>query len=133
MVLWVWDSSTQPSQVGESSELERQTAGPNRDHMGSLAVCLSRLDERKVGERELPQGLESVFPMSLGLPPLLAGWTELTGRKFPHAPPPATFLLLFLIGLGADLPEFRGFVKAKFFFSSSPLFLLSSFLSHFFW
>lgn len=101
--------------------------------MGGLAVCLSRLDERKVGERELPEELESVFPTPLGLPPLLAVRTELTGRKFPHAPPPVTFLLLSLVGLGADLPEFRGLVKAKFFFSSSPLFLLSSFLPHFFW
>lgn len=123
--MWVWDSQTQPSQVEESSELGRQTAGPNRNHMGGLAVCLSRLDERKVGERELPKGLESILPIFLGLPPLLAVWTELAGRKSLHAPPPVTFLLLFLAGLGAILPEFRGLVKAEFF---SLLFSFSSLL-----
>lgn len=133
VVLWVWDSQTQPSQVEESSELGRQTAGPNENHMGGLAVCLSRLDERKVGERELPKGLESRLPIFLGLPPLLAVWTELAGRKSLHAPPPVTFLLLSLAGLGAVLPEFRGLVKAKFLLSSSPLFQLSLFLSPFFW
>lgn len=79
VVLWVWDSQTQTSQVGESSELGRQTAGPNGDHMGGLAVCLSRLDERKVGERELPKGLESILTIVLGLPPLPAVWTWLAG------------------------------------------------------
>lgn len=63
VALWVWDSQTQPGQVEESSELGRQTAGPNGNHMGGLAACLSRLDERKVGERELPQGLESELPI----------------------------------------------------------------------
>lgn len=115
----------------ESSELWRQTAGPNGNHMGGLAVCLSRLDERKVGERVLPKGLESILPILLGLPPLLAVRTELAGRKSLHAPPPVTFLLLSLAGLGAVLPGFRGLVKAKFFLSSSPLFSLSS--APFFW
>lgn len=88
------------------------------------------MDERKVGERELPKGLESILPIFLGLPPLLAVRTELAGRKSLLAPPPVTFLLLSLAGLGAVLPEFRGLVKAKFFLSSS---LLSFFLPPFFW
>lgn len=52
------DSQTpaHPRQVGESSELERETAGANGSHIGGLALCLSRLEERKVGERGAAPG-----------------------------------------------------------------------------
>jgi hypothetical protein len=90
VVLWLWNSQTQPSQVEESSELERQTAGPNGNHMGGLAVCLSRLDERKVGERELAaRGIGKYTSHLSGSAPTPgsadgAGW-----QKVPACPSPS--------------------------------------------
>lgn len=41
--MWVWGlpDSAHPGQVGESSELERETAGANGSHIGGLAQRLS--------------------------------------------------------------------------------------------